>query len=152
MFECHKCDMKFVTKISLNYHISKLHTQSKKLDAFEKNSDPRPRNMAALNVKRDFTVKYALWAHKKKHRFFLCYKSTTNIMQTSWWQLQSSAGFWEPTNTKFTNLICQHSKSLWRKGFLFFGCSSCDKKFVTQRSVVFHVTEWHGKFKKRSTA
>ena len=119
MFECHKCDMKFVTKISLNYHIPKLHTQSKKLDAFEKNSDPRTRNMAALNVKRDFTVKYALWAHKKKHRFFLCYKSTTNIMQTSWWQLQSSAGFWEPTNTKFTNLICQHSKGLWRKGFLF---------------------------------
>ena len=60
MFECHKCDTKFVTKNSLNYHIFKLHTQSKKLDAFEKNSDPRPRNMAALNVKRDFTVKYAL--------------------------------------------------------------------------------------------
>ena len=52
--------MKFVTKISLNYHISKLHTQSKKLDAFEKNSDPRTCNMAALNVKRDFTVKYAV--------------------------------------------------------------------------------------------
>ena len=52
--------MKFVTEISLNCHISKLHTQSKKLDAFEKNSDPRTCNMAALNVKRDFTVKYAL--------------------------------------------------------------------------------------------